>query len=89
MFIVIDLIEPNIIYSNGKVRFIQYVRTAPMYRNKISSRIIVEDINPQKYKLLESQYNASSCRISLQDEDGKILDFGNEEFTVIFTIESS
>ena len=89
MFIVIDLIEPNIIYSNSKVRFLQYVRTVPMYRNKISSRIIVEDINPQKYKLLESQYNASSCRISLQDEDGKILDFGNEEFTVIFTIESS
>ncbi len=89
MFIIIDLIEPNILYSNGKVRFLQYVRTIPMYRNRISSRIIVEDINPQKYKLLESQYNASSCRISLQDEDGKILDFGNEEFSVIFTIESS
>ena len=27
MFIVIDLIEPNILYSNGKVRFLQYVRT--------------------------------------------------------------
>ena len=51
-----------------------------MYRNQISSRIVVEDINPQKYKLLESKYNVSSCRISLQDEDGKILDFGNEEF---------
>ena len=89
MFIVIDLIEPNILYSNGKVKFVQYVRSIPMYRNQISSRIVVEDINPQKYKLLESKYNVSSCRISLQDEDGKILDFGNEEFSIIFTIESS
>ena len=89
MFIIIDLIEPNILYSNGKIKFVQYVRSIPMYRNQISSRIVIEDINPQKYKLLESKYNVSSCRISLQDEDGKILDFGNEEFSIIFTIESS
>ena len=63
MFIVIDLIEPNILYSNGKVKFVQYVRSIPMYRNQISSRIVVEDINPQKYKLLESKYNVSSCQL--------------------------
>ena len=44
MFIVIDLIELNILYSNGKVKFVQYVRSIPMYRNQISSRIVVEDI---------------------------------------------
>ena len=88
MFIVIDLIVPNILYSVGKVKFVQYVRAISLYRNHISSRIVVEDINPQKYKLLESKYNVSSCRISLQDEDGKILDFGIKELSIIFTIES-
>ena len=48
MFIVIDLIEPNILYSNGKVKFVQYVRAIPMYRNQISSRIVMED-NEIKY----------------------------------------
>ena len=48
MFIVIDLIKPNILYSNGKAKFVHYVRAIPMYRNQISSRIVVEDINPQK-----------------------------------------
>ena len=60
-----------------------------MYRNQIKSRIVVKDINSQKYKLLESLYNVSSCRIFLQDEDEKCLDFGNEEFSIIFTIKSS
>ena len=65
------------------------MKSIPLYRNKISSRIDVQDINPLKYKLLETKYDVSKCRISLQDEDGKILDFNNEEFSVTFTIESS
>ena len=52
MFIVIDLIEPNILSSNGKVKFLQYVRVMAMYRNQISSRIVVEDINPQNINYL-------------------------------------
>ena len=89
MYIIIDLIEPNTLYSKGEVKYIQYVKSIPLYRNKISSRIDVQDINPLKYKLFETKYDVSKCRISLQDEDGKILDFNNEEFSVTFTIESS
>ena len=36
-----------------------------------------------------SKYNANQIRITLIDEDGKILDFLGERFTITFTIESS
>ena len=89
MFIIIDLIEPNILYSKNKSKYIQYVRSVPMYAGQIGSRHIIEDPLPQKYKILESKYNSSSCRIKLVDEDENVLDFGNEEFTIVFTVESA
>ena len=38
---------------------------------------------------MPSKYNANQIRITLIDEDGKILDFSGERFTITFTIESS
>ena len=35
------------------------------------------------------KYNTNQIRITLIDEDGEILDFSRERFTITFTIESS
>ena len=37
---------------------------------------------------MPSKYNANQICITLIDEDGKILDFSGERFTITFAIES-
>ena len=46
-----------------------------IYTRQLNHRIVVEDRNPTKYKLMPSKYNANQIRITLIDEDSKILDF--------------
>ena len=89
IYVIIDLIEPNLLFYNGEVKYLQYVRNIPLYTRQLNHRIVVEDQNPTKYKLMPSKYNANQIRITLIDEDGKILDFSGERFTITFTIESS
>ena len=54
-----------------------------------NNRNVVEDQNLIMYRLMPSKYNTIQIRITLIDEDGKILDFSGERFTITFTIESS
>ena len=89
IYVIIDLIELNLLFYNGEVKYLQYVRNIPLYTRQLNHRIVVEDQNPTKYKLMPSKYNANQIRITLIDEDGKILDFSGERFTITFTIESS
>ena len=89
IYVVIDLIEPNILFYNGEIKYLQYVRNIPLYTRSLNHRIVVEDQNPTKYKLMPSKYNANQIHIQLIDEDGKVLDFSGERFTITFTIESS
>ena len=89
IYVIIDLIEPNLLFYNGEVKYLQYVRNIPLYTRQLKYRIVVEDQNPTKYRLMPSKYNANQIRITLIDEDGKILDFSGERFTITFTIESS
>ena len=89
-FIVIDLIEPNILRKkNGDTLHLQYVRAIKPFQKNVGEAVIIEDSNPIKYKLLESVYNNSSCKISLLDEDGNPIKTKGDEFTIVFTIESA
>ena len=89
-FIVIDLIEPNILRKqNGESANLQYVRAIKPFQKNVGEAVIIEDSNPIKYKLLESAYNKESCKISLVDEDGNLLATKGDEFTIVFTIESA
>ena len=89
IYVIIDLIEPNLLFYNGEVKYLQYVRNISLYTRQLNHRTVIEDQNPTKYKLMPSKYNANQIRITLIDEDGKILDFSGERFTITFTIEST
>ena len=78
IYVIIDLIEPNLLFYNGEVKYIQYVRNIPLYTRQLNQRIVVEDQNPAKYRLMPSKYNTNQIRITIIDEDGKILDFSVE-----------
>ena len=88
-FITIDLIKPNVLFSNGKTKTLDYVRVIPTYTGRVGSRQVIEDANPQKYRIKDSSYDVDHCRIRLVDEDEKVLNYFGEEFTIIFTIESA
>ena len=89
-FIVIDLIQPNILRKkNGETKSLQYVRAIKPFSKAVGSSVIIEDSNPIKYKLLETAYNKTNCKISLMDEDGNLIKTKGDEFTVVFTIESA
>ena len=89
-FIVIDLIEPNVLRTkNGQTNSLQYVRVIKPFQKNVGEAVIVEDSNPIKYKLLESVYNNASCKISLVDEDGNLIATKGDEFTIVFTIENA
>ena len=89
-FIVIDLIEPNILRKrNGETNSLQYVRAIKPFQKQVGEAVIIEDSNPIKYKLLETVYDKESCKISLVDEDGNLIVTKGDEFTVVFTIESA
>ena len=70
-----DLIEPNLLFYNGEVKYLQHVRNIPLYTRQLNHRIVVEDRNPTKYRLMPSKYNVNQIRITLRDEDGKIFTF--------------
>ena len=89
-FIVIDLIEPNILRKkDGEAKSLQYVRAIKPYQKHVGEAVIIQDNNPIKYKLLESAYDREYCRVSLVDEDGNLIHTKGDEFTVVFTIEST
>ena len=89
-FIVIDLIEPNVLRTKSRqTNSLQYVRVIKPFQKNVGEAVIVEDSNPIKYKLLGSVYNNASCKISLVDEDGNLLTTKGDEFTIVFTIESA
>ena len=77
-----------------KLNIYSMFRNIPLHTIKdnyktIKHRIVIEDQNSTKYRLMHSKYNANQIRKTLIDEDGKILDFSGERFTITFTIESS
>ena len=41
--VIIDLIEPNLLFYNGEVKYLQYVRNIPLYTRQLNHRIVVED----------------------------------------------
>ena len=88
-FITIDLIKPNVLFSKGKTTTLDYIRVIPTYTASVGSRQIIEDANPQKYRVKETAYDVDQCRIRLVDENEKVLNYFGEEFTIIFTIESA
>ena len=89
-FIVFDLVEPNILRKKDSgAKSLQYVRAIKPYQKNVGEAIIIQDNNPIKYKLLESAYDREYCRISLVDEDGNLIHTKGDEFTVVFTIEST
>ena len=89
-FIVINLIEPNILWKkDGEAKSLQYVRAIKPYQKNVGEAVIIQDNNPIKYKLLESAYDREYCRISLVDEDGNLIHTKGDEFIVVFTIEST
>ena len=49
IYVIIDLIEPNLLFYNGEVKYFQYVRNIPLYTRQLNNRIVVEDQNPTKY----------------------------------------
>ena len=89
IYVIVDLIEPNLLFYNGEVKYLQYVRNIPIHTRQLNHRIVVEDQNPTKYRLMPSKYNANQICITLIDEDGKILDFSGVRLTITFTIELS
>ena len=89
MYILCDLIEPNLIFSNGTLKYVQYLRGKPAYTERIGYRILVEDPSPQKYRVLTSRYDITEIKISIVDQSLKQINFGGEEFTIQMTIESA
>ena len=75
--------------KDGEAKSLQYVRAIKPYQKNVGEAVIIQDNNPIKYKLLESAYDREYCRISLVDEDGNLIHTKGDEFTVVFTIEST
>ena len=66
IYVTVDLIEPNLSFYNGEVKYLQYVRNIPLQR-QLNHRIVIKDQNPMKYRLMPSKYNANQIRITLID----------------------
>ena len=47
-FIVIDLIEPNILRKDGEAKSLQYVRAIKPYQKNVGEAVIIQDNNPIK-----------------------------------------
>ena len=87
-FIVIYLIEPNILRINGESKSLRYVRAIKLFQKNVGEAVIVKDSNPIVYRLLESAYNKDRCTIPLV-EDRNLINTKGSKFTVVFTIESA
>ena len=42
IYVIIDLIEPNLLFYNGEVKYLQYVRNIPLYTRQLNHRIVVK-----------------------------------------------
>ena len=90
MLIVCDLVENQLLVSkNGNIKYVQYISTHPLYSNQIGSRLLIRNAFPQKYRILSNKYDTDEINIKIVDEDLKPLNFGNEEFSLVLTIESA
>ena len=65
------------------------MRAIKPYQKNVGEAVIIQDSNPIKYKLFESAYEREYCRTSLVDEDGNLIHTKGDEFTVVFTTEST